>query len=309
MAKRRSTSRAKQSSKPLISSAAAKRFSKVAVWALTLFSFGFGLTLIDEAFGYRQRLEDPNAFPLRIEWVSLPGWMEGDNGRFVLDEVEAGLKVDASTSPAAPQLCAWIYHRAEQSPWIDDVERVTKTSDGRVRVAATFREPLTMVVDGSQAYLVDHDGVRLSVNPSETERLAPGWIPVYGAAAPAPAAGLAWPGDDVADGLRLVHFIMSTGLATNVERIGAVDVSRRGDPRAGGLRIRLINPPAMLWWGRAPGREFGTEAPARDKLAKVEQLLTRETTPNGVYDVRAFGDEYWNRTPGASAGAAGTAGE
>jgi len=145
-------------------------------------------------------------------------------------------------SLADRHLAQKVYERAEANPWVRHVEQVqvlpaADGTGGAVRTSLQFRRPVARVRWDSQYIHVDTEGVRLPVSQVPTivvtlrdsrgamlrqvcylciEEVPRPWRPlaqrihyvtIDGVASSPPPPGWAWPGDDLAAGLRLVHLV------------------------------------------------------------------------------------------------------
>jgi len=233
-----------------------------------------------------------NANPTRIEWGELPAWLSEPDWRFVLSDLEARLETAEGPFSAVvlhdENVCPYVAAQLGSSAWIERIERVSKRSDGRVRVQARFRQPFALVEHSGVLYLVDESGVRLPLRrPVDT-------LVIRGVRAAAPAPGQAWAGGDVAAGLKLAGLLQrakAAGQAPFWRELRAIDVSNwdgRKLPAAGRLQLITDNPQSYIHWGAVPGEEYGVEAKAEHKLAALATLYLRQGRfpDDGPIDVR-----------------------
>lgn len=269
-----------------------RRFWIGALWILGACGAAYGLTQMEP-----QARALATASP-RIEWVSLPHWLENGDAPWpdVLNQLVASL--DADGAPVSswdlfdPRVCPYVANQLQQSPWIEKVERVTKAHDGAIRVWAKFREPFAIVEQGRSSFLVDEHGVRLP-NSHELSRLD--WLVVQGVSANAPQLGESWTSDDLTAGLKLARFLYAAEASNQLafrNSIRAIDVTnfrRRANAWAGELQLVTINPTTYIHWGLPPGEEFGIEATAETKLGVLNRLYQeRNRLPNSPWiDVRS----------------------
>ena len=219
--------------------------------------------------------------PTHIEWVDLPEWLRSEEWAYILDDIEYGRHLNPAGPLVYPDtaihdrnVCGYVYEKVAESAWVQQVHRVVKRRDGGVRVNATFREPFAAVEQHGMAYLIDRDGVRLPVQWRAEFDPTAGWLRVRGVRAGIPALGEAWTGDDLRAGLSLIDFFYrnyTKGNTPFLNELRAVDVSEF-DEILERLRIITINPRSYICWGHSPGRGYGVEATAEQKLATLAGL-------------------------------------
>ncbi len=295
MARKAPTKRRKTKKRgPLLTVTAVRRVGLGVGWLATFAALAYGLNAIEpyalSAYG------EPSTYPTRIEWTNLPAWLADERYAEVLTEIEDRIGLAADADPHYEGLCEWVHSRAASSPWIADVYRVTKRADNVVRVTAEFRKPLTYALRGNNAYLLDHAGYQLWPAIAR-ERVDPRWLPIDGLHHAPPGQGNLWPGIDREGGLALVSLLNRAGVDGRLPHrnvLKAVDVSGYADSTTGVLRIKTISPDVNIIWGRAPGKEFETEALAAEKLDRLREQFGSggELPPAGVYDLRPKG-EIW----------------
>lgn len=240
------------------------------LWAGSLAAIPFGLNAAD-AYARRAAVEKT----IELRWVNLPYWLASGDQDDVLDEIKSGIKLYSDDDIFAPNLCERVGRSVAASPWVRSVERVSKHRDGVVRVKARFRTPLTLILAGADAYLVDRSGVRL---PRGGPFKPADWLIVTGVRGPVPKVGQAWNGRDAAAALKLVELLTeraARGALSCRDELRAVDVSNyRGRKNAhdGWLQIHTTRGEGMIQWGLPPGEEYGIESSAEQKLAVLDQL-------------------------------------
>lgn len=230
-----------------------------------------------------------------IEWVRAPEWLNDENWRHVLPELEARINLHPDTDPYDDRVCPYVAERLVGSSWIEAVRRVSKQSDGRVKVYADFRKPFAMIEQNGIAYLVDREGVRLPQQWASSGLNRSGWLAIRGVAARAPNLARRWPGNDVAAGLKLARFLYraeAVGRTPFRDEIRAIDVSNfdgRKNRRAGRLQMVTINPQSYIHWGLPPGEEYDIEITAEMKLARLCGLhaAAGRLPDKGPIDLRA----------------------
>ncbi|MCC6357831.1 MAG: hypothetical protein IT450_03740 [Phycisphaerales bacterium] len=247
------------------------------LWIVTLSGVGWGLTRLD-ALAIRQAPER-----LRIEWVDLPDWLaaarkDDPGGHWA--SILTGLE-NATDLPNRKlydtNLCEVVGQRIAQSAWVEQVSRITKTTDGLIRVHARFRKPFGLIEKGNIAYLIDESGTRLpdafDLARAPIDRM--NWYCLAGVSAPPPREGEPWPGEDVRAGLKLAQYLkrMMPSPAPPIRAmITAISVANWDGKRfshAGKLRLATKIPGVSIHWGIPPGEEYSVEARAEQKLANM----------------------------------------
>lgn len=227
-----------------------------------------------------------------LEWVDLPPWLAMPANEWVRNEIEAAADLRPDDDIRDPQLCARVGKGLKGSPWVAEVQRVSKQPHGQVRIWATFRQPFAFIDVRGRAYLVDQAGVRL---PSECMAAAidpEDWLTVTGVAEPVPNIGQAWGGADLAAGLALVRYLREAAVQGRVpfrSSLRAVDVANYdGGENAfdAKLRLRTIHPRCYIKWGEPPGEEYPVQPSADRKLEMLTSVYAdRGQLPEGVLDV------------------------
>jgi len=203
-----------------------------------------------------------------------------------------------------PELAEKVRRVAQMHPWIKRVVRVEKyptdnPSVAAVDIEAVFRMPVAKVRAERGLAYVDAEGYRLPAEQvplwaearcaedgrrryyldpqgaaAGTELSAVHYMMIEGVAAPAPAVGEKWPGEDIAAGLKLVELVSNRPYAY---QITAVDVSNFGgrlDPAEPHLRMwaqvgRLR--PTCIKFGRLPRPDGDYVVSPRRKLSYLDQ--------------------------------------
>jgi len=160
-------------------------------------------------------------------------------------------------------------------PWVRRVVQVSRGADGRVHVAAEYREPVAVVRAGDMYVLVDREAVRLPGLYERHQVPLLGLPEVTGVGATAPRVGEKWRGDDLAAGLELAGLVRSQAYGGQVE---AVDVSGR-DGR-GRLSLGLLAGRREIVWGLPVGH--GVPIEPADDATKLARLARLAAEPGGL---------------------------
>jgi len=268
--------------------AGALRLWMAAAWLGALAVVAYGLHQL-EPYARCIKLGDT-----RVEWVNPPGWLADENWQQVLPQLEARISLHPDTDPFDDQVCPYVAAQLSGSSWIAGIRRITKQTDGRVRIHADFRKPFALVEKNGLAHLVDDQGVRLPEQWPAHRINRSGWWVIQGVTAPVPQAGAHWPGADLDAGLSLARFLYRAEAAGQMpfrSRVRAIDVSNfagQVDPRGGRLRLVTGQPRGYIHWGLPPGEEYGIEIKAELKLARLRERFDelRQLPDGSTIDVR-----------------------
>lgn len=262
-----------------------------AMWLGTLAGLAVGMYAL-EGYAKSVGVVRPTAF----EWANLPAWLKDPAHGEFLREIGESAQLRPGDELDTPDLCEWIGRRLDDCPWTESVERISKRQDGVIRIEATFRRPVTMIVKGGNAYLVDEKAVRLPRERRPALLDAREWILVEGVSGEVPKVGQAWNGKDALAGVKLVRILNEAyeqGRLSCWPEFTRVDVSNfdgSESSRDGRIRIKTMTPGALIHWGLTPGEEYPVECSTEDKLAKLDQLFRRHNgfPKQGPIDVRPF---------------------
>lgn len=281
-AKKASRGRKRRSDAPLISRAVALRVSAGFLWMGVLAGVVYGFTRLE---GYvLNDAQSPSIAPPTIEWVDAPAWTQTGAFADVLPQIEQGLRWHDDGTYTINEVHVWkwqdlcrrVHDKVSASPFVADVDRVTKRSDNVIRVYATFREPATYVIDRrGLMYLVSRDGVQLTGGKSAAYLDRTRWLPVTGVDTSPPGVGQHWIGPDLEAALKLAELLQAAERDGNVPYRGqlqAIDVSGFRPLADGPLRIVTTGSTEILW-GRTPGKEVGLDATAGQKLVTLQTLF------------------------------------
>ena len=244
---------------------------------------------------------NPTSFQLRI--AHPPEWMPGSLQR----RIEAAL-TPRRRNTHDPQLPEKVYQLAMANPWVRSVQKVRRCRSNNpdpaiLELDADFRRPLARLATETGFAYLDADGVRLpseqiphwvmrASRPNGTgrqvcfidrEEIPPGqhakpihYVLIDGVRRAAPPVGQKWPGEDLADGLRLVSMIVERPWANEVTVVDVRNHARRisrDEPQ-----LRLF---AQVSKGQATDIRFGrfphedadfVVAPAR-KISYIDEYV------------------------------------
>lgn len=201
-----------------------------------------------------------------VELADPPAWMSDARQRRVRGVVARYVNADPfdgrSLSIAAEALGT--------DPVVTEVHGLRRLADGRVRVEASYREPMAVVASREGYHLVDREGVVLP-GVFRRSHLSKVGLPVIVGVSTQPPThpGGTWTGTDVEAGLRMAATLRGEAFADEVK---AIDVSRR---RGGYVDIDLLTPDGPVRWGRPPGQANAVEADDEVKLKRLRRLAAQ----------------------------------
>lgn len=273
---------------------------KSCVWLGTLAGLAVGMYALE---GYAKSVGVVR--PTKLEWPDdLPAWLKNPDHAEFKEEIAAAVQLRRDDDLHTADLCEWIGRRLEECPWTESVERISKRQDGVIRIEATFRRPVTMIVKGGNAYLVDEKAVRLPRERRPALLDAREWILVEGVRGDVPKVGQAWNGKDALSGVKLVRILNEAyeqGRLSCWPEFTRVDVSNfdgSESSRDGRIRIKTMTPGVLIHWGLTPGEEYPVECSTEDKLDRLDELYRKHSgfPEKGPIDVRPF-DRVWTGNP------------
>lgn len=249
---------------------------------------GYALTRLEQPA--RAVYDDPNEYPARIVWADVPAWADDPdfarNFPGLTDSLRRLAEQRISVAPTfrlyadseqLARVTESIYKQARRCPWLADVRQVRVRADQAILIDAAFRRPLTFLVSGEKAFLVDERGVQLTDGiPATDVRRDVGPLVIEGADARPPGPGRQWPGEDVQAGLALVATLQTAELGSRTSYrsyLRAVDLGAYDPVIDGPLLIATDWRGLHITWGRPPGEEYEIELPAERKLAYLQNDL------------------------------------
>ena len=223
---------------------------------------------------YIETTRQTQTAPDSVVLLDRPAWMNDDIAKQVQARASEALShnpnpLDGASLQEAAKVLGML-------SWVKQVKQVERLGDGRVAVAAAYREPVAVIEDNNgYAHLVDREGVVLAglgKLASRAELKAQTPLPlIVGVNVPPPHfAGQQWSSDAVAAGLALAQLLADEPFA---KQILACDASLHD--ASGRVRLALLTQSGQVDWGYPPGREMGIEPPAQEKLQRLRDLATR----------------------------------
>lgn len=243
--------------------------------------------LIGIVIGFRDYLEpyvhqNPRYdLELRLEWAGpMPEWLRLSDNRHILRDIERRARPAPDDRLLDPNLASRIGHRlldlsdpADQSAgWIERVECVTVRPNGVVAVACRFRQPTAWVLRRGYCYLIDDKAVRLPGRYDPSDCTSSRLMMIDGVRRPPPAVGQSWSGADLRAGLKLVALLVDKPFRPQISRVLVANHGGRRDPNRPHIELATDLQDARVWWGRAPGEEYGLEISASQKVTLLDAL-------------------------------------
>lgn len=212
--------------------------------------------------------------PLVLKWVDLPDWLRVSENRHVLDALATTANLDARDRLLDTELAARIGESLSRpsAGWVRRVERIRIEPDGEVAIKCSFREPAAWVRRGDRAMLVDPEAVRLPGVYDTRDCRDGALLVIDGVEAPAPEVGSVWPGADVVAALRLSALIAGEPFRHQIAGVTVANHDGRRDRSRPHIELLTDVKSNRIWWGRAPGEEFGTEITASQKVTLLGTL-------------------------------------
>lgn len=164
--------------------------------------------------------------------------------------------------------------------WITDTPTVRWTSDGKIRVQASWRRPIAAIRNATREYIIDTDRFVLPLDYAIGQS---NQFYLVNAAGPMPKTGEQWQGTDLEDGLSLLIKLREYAL---LEQVAGIDLGAGAD--SGTLTIITIRD-ARIIWGAGPGHERPGEEPTGRKIERLQALQEKTGLIDGgaaLVDIR-----------------------
>lgn len=201
---------------------------------------------------------------LRPVWADTPPWLPAH----VTENISADLLNRTDLRLIDPAFTRQVADAARESGWVRKVRRVEKYADGRLELECDFREPIAVVYQFPNYYLVDRESVRL---PGLYD--GAGELPlIQGVISPAPAGGEPWIGEDLHAGIELAVLLGEQLYAYQIAGISVENFNGRIKRDDSHIRIQTIADTrgtigGVILWGSAVGRE--AEEPNADEKLEI----------------------------------------
>jgi hypothetical protein len=221
--------------------------------------------------------------PVKVVLKDTPQWMSPALVKQITDAVSSPTPFVADDRRAVEEVAG----KMSAHPWVAKVgvaRRVYTQSPGDViEVSATYRTPAALVRDGDNYWMVDQTGVKLP------EKFAVSEVPtvvvsrdrtlnfriITGVAAPAPAAGSKWVGDDVQAGLELAALLARESFTDEIVVIDVDNFSARRQVNLPQIVLKTRYD-TMIGWGRpVNARDFFAEISPDQKMLRLQEFKSR----------------------------------
>ncbi len=217
------------------------------------------------AYVARQHTEPLNS--QQVQLIDMPTWMSP----LLQAQLQSLIVRELALSPMNGSSLESTVDLLAANPWVEQVHRLSRTSDGQIWVAATYREPVAMVRSAGAYHLIDNHCRRLPGRYSQKQMIQVGLPLIEGVGEKLPGVGEIWRSDSLQSGLSLAHLVDHQPYT---DQIRAIDVSQRD--RRGRLRMQLVtHRGGQVRWGRAPGRGYPIESTDEVKLQSLQSLFER----------------------------------
>ena len=163
-------------------------------------------------------------------------------------------------------------------PWVRRVLRVSKHHPARIKVELEYRRPVCMVVvkqteKATWRRAVDVEGVLLPTiaDFSSVEARAYPWLTGFHATEPAGGPGNHWGDERVVGAAEIAAAFADDWKKLKLDRIEPADPGRSAYRGVYSYTL-FTHGGTKIIWGRPPGSELPSEAPAADKIARLKEL-------------------------------------
>ncbi|MCX5658726.1 MAG: hypothetical protein NTW19_03265 [Planctomycetota bacterium] len=212
---------------------------------------------------YVHKREMPRIGGKQVELADAPAWMSPR----LRTEIQMSVADVASGDPLDMDSLERVVQRLSRDPWVEQVRRVQRLPEGRLRILADYREPVATVQTPEGFHLVDLKGVRLPGVYQEEQLGAVGLPRIVGVRQPPGVDGEIWPGDDVKAGLTLIRLLHNEPY---MPQITAFDVGQRYARDR--IRLAIKTRRGLVFWGSPPGQELAMEPDAKEKKRRLNEI-------------------------------------
>ena len=220
----------------------------------------------------------------QIQLHELPEWMPQGLREQLTRQASMTIDDHLFDEPLASRLAV----RMAQSPWVNQVNKVSKHYGNVVTVDCNFRAPAALVRERGGLVLVDREGIRLPADVVRHSLASMDLLLIQGVSAAAPHTGARWDGEDLLAGLALADLIQRQRYANHIVAVNVSNYAGRSDPVAAHLEL-LAHDGTHIRWGLPPFRESWREASTAQKLVSLEyafETLDTAQSPVEYIDIR-----------------------
>ena len=210
-----------------------------------------------------------------LDITPLPSWIHSDVAGQAFTCIEAGDRRLSIIDDDAVERVAGAF---SLHPWVKRVIRVSKHYPARIKVDLEYRRPVCMVMvkaeDGTEGLdPVDEEGVLLpTADFSSVEARGYPWLTGFYAVEPAGGAGSHWGDERVVGAAEIAAAIADKWKTLRLDRIEPASPGRSAYHSVYNY-VLYTRGGTKIIWGRPPGSELPSEAPAADKIARLIDLI------------------------------------
>lgn len=218
---------------------------------------------------YADRRTDKSVEKEQVAIENAPAWMSPG----VADELRAQV---AAVVRGSPMDNAGLQRAAQQlsiNPWVKRVSRVERNANGTIVLAASYREPLSLVYHGGKFKLIDTDGILLPLEYDLASAKKVMLPIISGVTTPPHMTGRPWPGEDTAAGVALVKLLQGEPYLGQIE---AFDVSQRDSRNRVTMWLKTHN--GMVRWGLPPTDLRPIEPDSATKKIRLATLYKNKSS-------------------------------
>jgi hypothetical protein len=165
-------------------------------------------------------------------------------------------------------------------PWVADVVRVQKSHPARVKVDLVYRRPVCMVEHAGELVPVDGQAVVLpgeDFSPVEASSY-PRLVGID--AGPVGTIGTPWGDDRVLGGAEIAAALFESWEKLGLGQIACTSSSGTGLHEVPTYELVTRNR-TRIPWGQAPSSDVSSDAPAKEKVARLEKYFAEHGTLDG----------------------------
>jgi hypothetical protein len=211
-----------------------------------------------------------------VEISPLPPWIHTD----IRVRVFADASLDRPLSITEDDLVQRVRAAFSLHPWVADVVRVQKFHPAHVKVDLSYRKPACMVEHGKELVPVDERAVVLpgeDFSPVEASRY-PCLVGI--GTGPLGGIGTPWGDDRVLGGAEIAAALFESWEKLGLSQIVCTSSSGTGLHDVPTYELVTRNR-TRIPWGQAPSSDVSGDAPAKEKVAKLEKYFAEHGTLDG----------------------------
>ena len=105
-----------------------RRIAALLGWSASISAVAWGMAWLE-----REVRTARAGVACELEWVDLPVWLTSDSSGRILRDIAAAANPGAGVEIRDPDLCRRITEGLQRSPWVAEVQRVSKQADGSLK--------------------------------------------------------------------------------------------------------------------------------------------------------------------------------